>query len=82
MIVKCIQLHYTRLLPKQKIRHKLEKLNSTEATTDIQQKDKKLGQKDNQLSGTGLLQTGPMFPLLIVVVRNIFVEIKIFFLIN
>ena len=47
-------------------------VNSPKATKDDQQNDKKLEQKHNQRSGTGLSQTGPSFPLLIVVVKDNF----------
>ena len=45
-------------------------MNSPKATEDDQQNDQKLGQRHNQRSGTGLSQTGPRFPLLIVVVKD------------
>ena len=46
-------------------------MNSPKATKDDQQNDKKLGEKHNQRSGTGLSRTTPRFPLLIVVVKTI-----------
>ena len=48
------------------------KVNSHEATKDDQQNDKKLGQKHNQRSGTGLSQIDPRFLVLIVVVKDNF----------
>ena len=48
------------------------KVKSPKASKDDQQNDKKLGQKHNQRSGAGLSQTGPRFPLLIVVVKDNF----------
>ena len=45
-------------------------MNSPKTSKDDQQNDKKLGQNYNQQSGTGLSQTGPRFPLLIVVVKT------------
>ena len=49
---------------------------SPKVTKDDQQNDKKLGQKHNQRSGTGLSQTGPRFPLLIVAEDN-FIQINL-----
>ena len=57
-------------------------MNSPETTKDIQQDGKKLGQKDNQMSGTGLSQTGPRFLLLIFVVKDTFAYIDKIFLIS
>ena len=45
-------------------------VDSSKASKDDQQNNKKLGQKHNRRSGTGLSQTGPRFPLLIVVVTD------------
>ena len=50
-----------------------EKVKSPKATKDDQQNNKKLGQKQNQRSGTSLSQTGATFPLLIVVVKENFI---------
>ena len=61
-----------RFQPKQLNRHKFLKGEFSKATKDDQQNDKKLGQKHNQRSGTGLSQTVPLFPLLIVVVKDDF----------
>ena len=47
-------------------------MNSSKATEDDQQNDKKLRQKHNQRSGTVLSRTGPRFPLLIAVVKDSF----------
>ena len=47
-------------------------LQNQPTTKGDQQNDKKLGQKQNQRSGTGLSQAGPIFPLLIVVVKDKF----------
>jgi len=55
---------------------------STIATKYKRQNGKKLGQKDNQRSGTGLSQTSPRFSLLIAVIKDIFAQIKIIFLIR
>ena len=57
-------------------------MNSGKTTRDNQQNDKKLEQKENQMSGTGLSQTRPLFSFLIVVVKDNFTEINIFFLIS
>ena len=60
----------------------LEKNIPPKATKDNQQKYKKLGQKHNQSSGTGLSRTGPWYSLLIAVVKDKFHLINITFLIN
>ena len=52
--IKFILLHYTELLCKQLIRHKFLKDEFSEAARSNQQDDEKLGQKDNQRSGTEL----------------------------
>ena len=51
------------------------------ATKDNQQNHKELEHKHDQISGTGLSQTGPGFSLLIVVVKNKYTQINIIFLI-
>ena len=48
----------------------VERLNCPKASKDDQKSNKKLGQKHNQRSGTGLSQTGPRFSLLIVIVED------------
>ena len=55
-------------------------MSSPKATKNSQQIDTKLGQKHNHRSGTGLSQTGPRLPLMIVVVQDNFTQIKFFFL--
>ena len=72
MRVKCILPHCTNFQPKQLIRHKFLKMNSSKATEDDQRNDKKLGEKHNQRSATGLSRTGPRFSLLIFVVKDNF----------
>ena len=57
-------------------------MNPPKTTKYDQENDKKLGQKHNQRSGTGLSQTGPRLPLLVVVVKDKFTEIYIIFLIS
>ena len=47
-------------------------MNSPKATKDNQQNYKMLGQKHIQRYGIGLSETGPQFPLLIVVVKDKF----------
>ena len=59
VMVKCILLHYTKFPPKLLVCHKF--LKEDIAAKDIQQNHKKLGQKHNQKSGTGLSQTDPVF---------------------
>ena len=49
VIVKCTQLHYTKVPPKQLFRHKFLKMNSPKTTEDNQQNHKKLGQKHKDL---------------------------------
>ena len=49
------------------------KVNSPKATKDDQKIEKRLGVKQNQRSGTGLPQTGPRLPFLLVVVKDTFV---------
>ena len=58
-------------------------MNSPKATIDKQQDEKKKEtKKQNQRSGTELSQTIPRFSLLIVVVKDMFVQTVIIFLIS
>ena len=52
----------------------LRKMNFSRATRDNHQEEEKLGQKDNQRSGTGLSQTRQRFFFLIFVVEDIFLQ--------
>ena len=65
-------LHCLKFQRKQLIHHKYLKGEISKTTKDYQQNDKKLGQKHNQRSVTGLSKTGPRSPLLIVVVKDDF----------
>ena len=52
-------------------------MNYPKTAEDNQQKSKKLGQKVNQRSGTGLSQTRPRHFVLIVVINDFFAEMNI-----
>ena len=58
------------------------KMKSPKATSVKHQNDKKLGQQNYQRSGTSLSQLRPHFFLLIVVVMDIFADMKFIFLIS
>ena len=80
--VEGIPLRYTTLPPKQLLRHKFFENYFSQSNQYNQQKYKKLAQKDNQRSETGLTQTSPRYSLLIVVVRDDLASFKITFFIS
>ena len=70
--VKTILQHCEEFPPKQLTRHIFRETNVSKTTKDSQQNYEMLAQKENQRSVTGLSQTKPRFPLMIIVVKDQF----------